>query len=306
MNIKQIRYFVAVFDTGSLSAAAKQQFVTVQAMSKAVSNLEKELNGELFYRESRGVRATPLGHNFYARAVVVLHEFDKLEDFAYAYRTGSEAAVLRIALATPTFYGNEIACEKITAFFERGLGVHAVATMEDAQTAAHGLRTGMFDLAIMMGAYEHPDFDSLALGAVAPSLIMSPQHPLAQEDCIHLQDLKPYPILLTLGREDFNASLIATFHQRQPDLTFVRELPQDFEAFLIKERGLALTATIPALGTMHPWAVQRSIASNEATPIPICLISTKHGKSPLYVRAERWLSNEFILLSSKMWNGLDQ
>ncbi len=37
LNIKHIRYFVAVFLDGSLSAAAKEQYVTVQAVSKAIA-----------------------------------------------------------------------------------------------------------------------------------------------------------------------------------------------------------------------------------------------------------------------------
>mgnify|MGYP002271203767 FL=1 len=58
LNIKQVRYFVAVFQSGSLSAAAKEQYVTVQAVSKAIADLERELKNELFVRESRGVHST--------------------------------------------------------------------------------------------------------------------------------------------------------------------------------------------------------------------------------------------------------
>lgn len=45
MDIKQIRYFVLVYDSGSLSAAAKEEGKTVQAVSKAIADLEKELGG---------------------------------------------------------------------------------------------------------------------------------------------------------------------------------------------------------------------------------------------------------------------
>ena len=58
MNINQIKYFVSVFDHGSLSAAAKEQCVTVQAVSKALADLERELQSDLFVRQSRGVSPT--------------------------------------------------------------------------------------------------------------------------------------------------------------------------------------------------------------------------------------------------------
>ena len=61
MNIKQITYLAAVIEHGSLSAAAKGQYVTVQAVSKAIADLERELGQSLFVRESRGVHPTPFG-----------------------------------------------------------------------------------------------------------------------------------------------------------------------------------------------------------------------------------------------------
>ena len=64
LNIKQIRYFAAVVEHGSLSAAAKGQYVTVQAVSKAIADLERELGQSLFVRESRGVHPTPFGKAF--------------------------------------------------------------------------------------------------------------------------------------------------------------------------------------------------------------------------------------------------
>ena len=82
MNIKQVRYFVAVFQSGSLSAAAKEQYVTVQAVSKAIADLERELKNELFVRESRGVHPTLFGKAFYVKAEPVLRSFDELEAFA--------------------------------------------------------------------------------------------------------------------------------------------------------------------------------------------------------------------------------
>ena len=58
MNIKQVKYFVGAVDKGSLSAAAKDLYVTVQAISKAIANLETELGGDLLERGCRGVKPT--------------------------------------------------------------------------------------------------------------------------------------------------------------------------------------------------------------------------------------------------------
>lgn len=82
MNIGQIRYFVAVYQAGSFSQAAKAQFITVQAVSKSIADLESEIGRELFERRSRGVEPTPFGTAFYQKAVNALVSFDELQAFA--------------------------------------------------------------------------------------------------------------------------------------------------------------------------------------------------------------------------------
>jgi DNA-binding transcriptional LysR family regulator len=60
-KLKAIQYFLAAAETGSLSAAARQQGVTLQAVAKLVSALEAELGATLFQRGSRGLQLTPDG-----------------------------------------------------------------------------------------------------------------------------------------------------------------------------------------------------------------------------------------------------
>ena len=50
VNIKQVGYFVAVFETKSFTAAAHQRNVTVQAISKSISELEQFFNVQFFER----------------------------------------------------------------------------------------------------------------------------------------------------------------------------------------------------------------------------------------------------------------
>ena len=74
MNIKQVRYVCAIVELGSFSAAAAREGVSVQAVSKAMAELESALDGPLFERRSVGVTPTPLGRAFAARARRVLDE----------------------------------------------------------------------------------------------------------------------------------------------------------------------------------------------------------------------------------------
>ncbi|QOY61180.1 helix-turn-helix domain-containing protein [Thermophilibacter immobilis] len=81
MNVKQLRYVLATLSQGSFSAAATREGVSVQAVSKAVSELEREIGGALFERASSGVHATALGEALAARARAVVRGYDDLARF---------------------------------------------------------------------------------------------------------------------------------------------------------------------------------------------------------------------------------
>ncbi len=72
MEHRQLVHFLAVLDSGSLTAAARRVGLTQQALSKSLSRLESEIGGKLFEREARGMTATRLGESIaeYARDII--------------------------------------------------------------------------------------------------------------------------------------------------------------------------------------------------------------------------------------------
>ncbi len=71
VSLKQIRYFLAVAETGSFSLAATRLFVAQPALSRQIARMEAELGFALFVREPRGVVLTPAGELFRERAAGV-------------------------------------------------------------------------------------------------------------------------------------------------------------------------------------------------------------------------------------------
>ena len=72
MTLTQLRYIIAIADTGSMNEAAKSLFISQPSLSLAVKELEKEIGTRLFKRSNRGVSVTQEGMEFlsYARQVV--------------------------------------------------------------------------------------------------------------------------------------------------------------------------------------------------------------------------------------------
>ncbi|MHA7881001.1 MAG: LysR family transcriptional regulator [Saccharospirillum sp.] len=72
MDLRALKYFVATFESGSVSAAARQCFVAQPSVSAAIHQLEQELGVALFERHARGVRATLDGRKLYPMAAQLL------------------------------------------------------------------------------------------------------------------------------------------------------------------------------------------------------------------------------------------
>lgn len=90
MEIKQLRVFLAVADAKSFLKAADDLFISRQAISKTIKQLEDELETELFVRNQNGAMMTPAGIFLYPRASALIAEFDKLKsdtmDIRRSYR----------------------------------------------------------------------------------------------------------------------------------------------------------------------------------------------------------------------------
>lgn len=90
LELRQLKYFLAVADARSFVSAADRLFVSRQAVSKSISQLEKELNVELFMRDSNGSFLTPAGVMLYDRVHSSVNELERLrtemQEYGSRYR----------------------------------------------------------------------------------------------------------------------------------------------------------------------------------------------------------------------------
>ena len=297
LNIKQIRYFVSVYTCGSLSAAAKEQYVTVQAVSKAIADLERELKGDLFVRESRGVRPTPFGKSFFLKAEPVLRSFEELE--AFALGSGAKGKpVLRLGLCSPRFYGSDQACESIATFVEKNLGIPVSVRLEPISATIQSVEDGALDACFVVGTYDHGSINCVPIGVVSPAVLMSLDHPLAGMKTVRVEDVKPYPVSVSGEFETFNNIILAEYPKRGVKVRYSEMSSSEFGDYFTDQQGLAFAVGIPALGVMYPHTTARLFAPEDSVAIPICLVTPKVGKSPACLAMEHWIAAELSSLGS--------
>ncbi len=79
MDSRQLRYFAAIFEHGSLSTAGQTLRVAVSALSHHLGNLEAELGAPLFERKPRGLKPTAAGERLYNHARAILRAMEAAE-----------------------------------------------------------------------------------------------------------------------------------------------------------------------------------------------------------------------------------
>jgi DNA-binding transcriptional LysR family regulator len=154
VELRQLRYFAAIAELGSVSRAAERLHVSQPPLSTQIKSLEAELGVRLFDRTNRGVTLTPAGAVFYeeARAVLARLEHAKTE----TVRAGrGDVGVLSVGFVSIADYG--ILPPALKAFRARfpaaQVQLHELTT--DAQLRELGALR--LDLGIGLGPVDEPD-----------------------------------------------------------------------------------------------------------------------------------------------------
>ncbi len=79
MDLRSLNYFIAVYETGSFSAASKRRFIAQPSISASIKLLEESLSQSLFHRNARGVTPTEAGHQLYPLAKQLLGQADAIQ-----------------------------------------------------------------------------------------------------------------------------------------------------------------------------------------------------------------------------------
>ena len=118
MLFRSLRYFVAVYEELSFSAAAKRCFVAQPSISSSVQQLEGDLDCQLFVRHAKGVTPTPAGEALYPKACKVLNDVGEIKDL---FKQGAERIPLKLALSP--FLGSDRVSEVVKTLLEAVVGL---------------------------------------------------------------------------------------------------------------------------------------------------------------------------------------
>ena len=304
MNIRQLQFFYRAACMGNFSATARAENVTVQAVSKSMHELEEELGGQLFEREGRGMRLTPLGEALLEPARKAVESFESVGQLADALSKGPiPRSDLRLALVTPPFSKHEFICGIVARLMTQSLGIKTSLSVRIGAEALADLRAGSLDALFTIGRLNAPGCTCAQIGTVAPGVFLGRRHPLRGRRQLGFADLAPYPALWNDEIDGFNETVLVTC--RQHGLSSPLEHVDTNEGVvdhLENRNGYIMGVNLKALSIL-PFAAMHDLDPAEAPAIPVCLVLLKGARRAEVERLDQFCRNEFSLLKGLLSSG---
>lgn len=193
MDLRQLKYFIQIAESGNFSRAAEVLRIAQPSLSQQIKNLEEELSVELFVRHARGVILTQLGQQLYDHARRILQEVDRAKD---ALRSESNTPSGKVSVGLPTSACRGLSMPLLNAMskLQPNISLHIVEAMSGYLDDF--IQIGRLDVALL---YDHRAFEHVAWTEMMIEdlmLFVPPGHSLAQSGSIPFKEVFHHPIVM--------------------------------------------------------------------------------------------------------------
>lgn len=200
MTLQQLKYIIAITECGSITSAARKLLITQPSLSKAVSDLEKEMGITIFYRNNRGIYLSEEGTKFlsYARQVVEQSEllerqYKQKETIRRVFAVSSQhyAFVVNAFVALVKEYGNN----KYEFTLRESRTYDIIEDVRTFRSELGILFVSNFNREVILKILQTADLKFTPLFIAKPHVFVSRTNPIAKNQKVTLEDLKAFPRL---------------------------------------------------------------------------------------------------------------
>src|SRR5579875_2876884 len=185
MDLRQLRYLVALADERHFTRAAAREHVAQPALSQQIRRLEDEVGLALVERTTRHVAITDAGQLLVARARRMLAELEAAQAELLAVR-GMESG--RVRVGTMHTMGPIDVSVALAVFHERHPAIELTVREQSSEELAAMLRDDELDLAFL-SVTERVESHGLALHQLVLVALLPPEHPLAASQPLDIAEL---------------------------------------------------------------------------------------------------------------------
>jgi LysR family transcriptional regulator, hca operon transcriptional activator len=280
MELRHLRYFIAVADAGSLTVAAEQRLHTAQpSLSRQIRDLEYEVGAQLLVRSARGVELTQSGRAFLNHARLAMAQ---VEAAVEAARRVAQPAKPTFALGFLTGQEMDWLPEVMRMLRDELPNIEVSVSSQYSPNLAQDLMRGKLDLAFMRAETQMPELEYRVVIKEPLLIAMPSDHRLASQDTVALEDIagetfigmsNTAPALRVVIEEYLERTGVAlTPAHRVDNLAMAMSL-------IASTRGVALLPSYAK--NFLPWAVTSRPLAGEAPTIDLVVGYNKTNTSPI-------------------------
>ncbi len=279
MELRHLRYFVAIAETGSLTVAAEKKLYTSQpSLSRQIKDLEDQVGTPLLSRSSRGVVLTDAGKAFLDHARLALNQVDAAVEAA---RRAAQPAKQRFSMGFLT--GQEMTWlpEAMRVLRADLPNIDVTVSSDYSPDLGEAVARGRLDVAFMRA---EPDFD-LAYRRVSKErlvALMPSDHPLTARTFVRAKDLIGQPFIAMANKARVLRSVIDQYLEHEGVAITPAQLvdnPAMVMSLVASTRGIAL---IPSyVEPLMPWSVVSRPLADNAPTIDLVVGYSESNQSPI-------------------------
>lgn len=252
MTLRQVLYFIAVAENGSITAAAHQVNISQSVITQAIHALERELGAALFERHARGVALTHDGHRFLRHAHRIVAA---VTDARRALSARPASVTGHLNLGVTSMVAGYYLADLLARFRRSSPRVKVMVTEDERSYLEHLLVNGELDIAVMLvSSLEDQAALEQALLVRSPfRLWLPPNHALLARDRIRLADIAAEPLVL-LTADDLETATRALWRNAptRPNVVLRTSSVEAVRSLVATGAGLSV---LPDMA-FRPWSLE--------------------------------------------------
>jgi len=257
MDMRQLRYFVQIVESGSLAKASRQLFIAQPALSQQMSRLEDEVGKPLFVRSSRGVSPTMNGEALYHHAKYMLRQLEQ----AVAVARQDRAAISgRVALGLAPTTGLQLGLPLLLHLREKFPGIILNVVEGLSGHLEQMARADQLDLAVLFSATSASELTVEPLLEEELFVIVPSDSPLVARNrtTLKLEEVAELPLILPSSGHGLRRRIGLEFERINSKIDTVAEIDSLPLLMSCLERGMGATikpmaATLALGGPTSRW-----------------------------------------------------
>lgn len=241
MELRELKYFLAVAREQSITKAAEALFITQPNLSRQMQNLEKEIGKQLFIRGTKRITLTEAGQLLRKRAEEIIELYNQTEAELSTPATGISGDIY---IGGGESYVMGIIAKAARAVQRDYPNVKFHLFSGDSGTVSERLDKGLIDFGIFIEPFDLSKYDHLRLPQYDTwGVIMRKDSPLAEKDFITPEDLWDKPIIRS--RQSIGKNKISEwFKKSSEELNIVATGNLLYNMSLLVEEGLGYAVTL--------------------------------------------------------------